>query len=54
MLTVTVFDIHIRLVCYELTVTIVGKSLSVCFTQDGVSDSVWVKSRICRSLDRLR
>jgi hypothetical protein len=54
MLTTTVFDVHIRLMRYELTVTLVGKLHFVCFTQDGASDSVGVKSPICCSLNRLR
>jgi hypothetical protein len=54
MLTTTVFDVHIHLMRYELTVTLVGKLHFVCFTQDGASDSVGVKSPICCSLNRLR
>jgi hypothetical protein len=30
---------------------LVGKPLSVCFTQDGASDSVWVKLHNCRPTD---
>jgi hypothetical protein len=35
------FDIHTRLVCYELTAT----------TQDGASDSIWVKLHNCHPTD---
>jgi hypothetical protein len=30
---------------------LVGKPLSVCFTQDGASDSIWVKLHNCRPTD---
>jgi hypothetical protein len=38
----------------NLSRPLVGKPLSLCFTQDGASDSVWVKWSIFRSLNRLR
>jgi hypothetical protein len=30
---------------------LVGKPLSVCFTKDGASDSIWVKLHNCRPTD---
>jgi hypothetical protein len=38
----------------DLLQPLVGKPLSVCFTQDGASDSVWVKLHNCRPPNRLR